>query len=98
MRVSSFRWTVVHISEKKRMEVIVALLKHEPLLMIYLRDCGMGENDLRSMVEQTLRGGDVARHLYHGMVTGLTEGVRMLNTADQSAVEALSGWLGDEDA
>jgi hypothetical protein len=86
------------ISEKKRMEVMVALLRHEPLLMVYLRKCGMNEDDLIAMVKGTLRGGEVARHLYRGMVDGLVEGFKTLNTQDQRAMGLLKDWLEDEDA
>ena len=86
------------ISERKRMRTLIKLFRNEKTISLYLYKLGMTDADLRAMFSETLRGTDVARHLYLGMLEGLKNGLDRLNQRDAEAVKEVTKWTGDENA
>lgn len=80
------------VSEGNRMRALIELLRHEPSIGVYLSAMGLSDSDIVAMRDGTLRGGDVSRRLYDGMLEGLEEGLRRLKWDDDKATKRVTEW------
>ena len=71
----------MRICQNDCMELISSLLK-STFVRQYLIGCGMNSNDRLAVDDKTLRGQDVAKFLYRGMLSGLAEGLERLDEQD----------------
>lgn len=85
------------ISEFKCMDVMVRILLSEPKIQDYLSAWGLVDSDFMALFRRTLRGQQVGRALYRGMIDGLSDGVQQLHRQDTDA-KFKADIFGDDDA
>lgn len=87
----------IGISEARCMDVMVRVLLSEQKIHDYISARGLDDSDFMALIRRTLRGQQVARALYSGMINGLSHGVQQLHRQDADA-KFKADMFGDDDA